>query len=362
VGGTSTCEGRLDGGEHPRELPFLLAPGGLRLVQIQATRRCNLRCRHCYSESGPDRAGSIPLPNLLEFLREARALRYGYVGVSGGEPLLWPDLERFLASALDVGFSTSVTTNGTLITPRKARELRALAGLVAVSVDGPEEDHDAMRGTPGAFAAMRRGIAALREAGVRFTVVFTLTRHNVHRLSWTYEFADEVGAVGLEVHPLAGSGAAEVNLPDAVPGSLEFSVAARLLALLARRRGPGGPGVILDAIQRAVVERSGWPLAAPDRASLTSAPFSDLVPSLVVEPDGRIVPYVYGFPRGMSLGVVGQSRLGEVAEAWRARNGEPLAGVVRATLSRLAALGAEYIDLFGELRLTAATRRNGPLT
>jgi pyruvate-formate lyase-activating enzyme len=342
-------------------LPFLLAPGGLRLVQIQATRRCNLRCQHCYSESGPDRAGSIPLPDLLEFLRDAHALRYGYVGVSGGEPFLWPDLERFLASALDLGFSTSVTTNGTLITPRKARALRALARLVAVSVDGPEEDHDAMRRTPGAFAAMCSGVAALREAGVPFTVVFTLTRHNVHRLTWMYAFADEVGATGVEVHPLAGSGAAEVNLPDAVPGSLEFSVAASLLALLAQRRGPGGPGVILDVIQRTVVERSGWPLAALDRASPASVPFSDLVPSLVVEPDGQIVPYVYGFPRGMSLGVVGQSPLGEDAEAWRARNGEPLAGLVRDTLSRLAALGAVYIDLFGELRLTAAARGNGLL-
>jgi MoaA/NifB/PqqE/SkfB family radical SAM enzyme len=352
--GTSTCEGQLDGRERPRELPFLLAPGGLRLVQIQALRRCNLRCRHCYSESGPDRAGSIPLPDLLVFLRDARALRYGYVGVSGGEPLLWPDLERFLASALDLGFSTSVTTNGTVITPRRARALRPLARLVAVSVDGPEEDHDAMRGTPGAFAAMRRGVAALREAGVPFTVAFTLTRHNVHRLSWTYQFADEIGAAGVEVHPLAGSGAAAVNLPDAVPGSFEFSVAAWLLALLAQRRGPGGPGVILDVIQRAVVERSGWPLAASDRAPPASAPFSDLVPSLVVEPDGRIVPYVYGFPRGMSLGVVGQRKLGEYAEAWRARNSEPLAGVVRDMLSTLAAAGAEYIDLFGELRLSAS--------
>src|SRR5262249_50049270 len=164
----------------------------------------------------------------LEFLRDARALRYGYVGISGGEPLLWPDLERFLASALDLGFSTSVTTNGTLVTPRKARVLRSLARLVAVSVDGPEEDHDTIRGAPGAFAAMRRGITALREADVPFTIVFTLTRHNVHRLTWMYEFADEVGAAGLETHPLAGSGAAEVNLSDSVPGSLEFSLAAWL--------------------------------------------------------------------------------------------------------------------------------------
>lgn len=348
----------MAGGERPRELPFLLAPGGLRIIQVQATRRCNLRCRHCYSESGPDRAGAIPLSDLLRLLREARALRYGYVGVSGGEPLLWPDLDRFLAAALDLGFSTSVTTNGTLLTPRRARALRALARLVAVSVDGPQEDHDLMRGTPGAFAAMRRGVSALREAGVPFTIVFTLTRDNVHLLSGMYALADDVGAAALEVHPLAASGAAEVNLPDAVPGSLEFSVAAWLLALLAQRRGPGGPGVILDAVPRAVVESSGWPAGSLAGAPPGTARFSDLVPSLVVEADGVIAPYVHGFPRSMSVGVVGQDALGEAAAAWTTRNGEPIAGLVRGMLDRLAARGAEYIDLFGELRVAAGA--HGP--
>jgi len=332
--------------------PFLLAPGGLRLIEVQPTRRCNLRCLHCYSESGPERSGALAIEKLEGFLQEARALGYGYVGVSGGEPLLWDDLERFLRAARSLGYSTSVVTNGTLLTPDRAAGLRGIARAVAVSVDGPPEEHAVMRGSPSAFPLMRRGLSILREAGIRFTLVFTLTRHNADRLRWLYEFADEVGAAAVEIHPLAGYGAAAANLRDAIPGSLEFQVAAWLLALLAERRSPGGPGVILDAARRAVVERSGWPLLD---GAFASARFCDLVPSLVVEPDGCVVPFIYGFPRHMSVTFVGRGPLADAVEEWRQRCGPAVVASVRSTVDRLAASGADYIDLFAEVLATALT-------
>jgi len=64
--------------------PFLLAPGGTRLVQIQPTRRCNLRCQHCYSQSGPEQREDLQYQPLETFLVQARDLGYNYVGVSGG--------------------------------------------------------------------------------------------------------------------------------------------------------------------------------------------------------------------------------------------------------------------------------------
>ena len=78
--------------------PFLLASGGTRIIQIQPTLRCNLRCAHCYTESGPDRHEEISLESLKGFLSEAGSLGYQYVGISGGEPLLWRGLEDFLAN------------------------------------------------------------------------------------------------------------------------------------------------------------------------------------------------------------------------------------------------------------------------
>lgn len=347
----------------PAETPFLFRAGGLRLIELQPTRRCNLRCRHCYSESGPGQDGFLDGAGLAAFVREAAALGYGYVGVSGGEPLLWPDLEPFLEAAVEAGLSTAIVTNGTLFTPARARRLGGLAGVIAVSVDGPPPEHDAFRGVPAAFARMREGLAILRGEGVPFVLVFTLTRTNAGRLDWLYGFADEVGAAAVEVHPLCSFGAAARNLPDAAPDTIEYRAAMVLLALLAQRRGEGGPAVFLDVVRCAVVEGSDWPLLPARAAMRGAARFADVVPSLVVEPDGCITPFIYGFPRRWAIGTVGGAPLAQAAGAWRARAEGPLADLVRATLDRLRGSGEELVDLFGQLLRTATdgTGRTGPL-
>ncbi len=335
--------------------PFLFASGGVRLIQIQPTLRCNLRCAHCYSESGPDKRGELPLASLARFVTDARELGYGYVGVSGGEPFLWSALDDFLDVVSDLHFSSSVTTNGTLLSPRRAARLRGRVGLIAVSVDGPPADHAAIRGSPTAFASMQKGLSVLRDAGIPFTLAFTLTRYNADRLRWLYEFADEEGAAGVHVHPLCDFGAASVNLRGAVPDSREFRVASWLLAALIQRRGPGGPVVTMDVTRRTSLEQSCWPMLTDDIERIRSTRFSDLVPSLIVEPDGCVVPFIYGFPRSYSIGFIDRERLAEAAEAWRTVHAADVTGIVRSTFERLAAEGAEYVDWFAEL-LEAAGR------
>lgn len=333
--------------------PSLLAQDGTRLVEIQPTLRCNLRCKHCYSESGPSRRGDLALESLKGFLAQAGDLGYGYVGVSGGEPLLWEGLESFLDFALDEGFSTSVTTNGTLLNEKKAAGLRGRAGIVAVSVDGPPEEHAAIRGSTSAFPAMQRGLAVLRDAGVPFSISFTLTRYNANRLSWLYEFADREGALGINVHPLCDFGAASIHLSDAVPDSIEFQVASWLLALLVQQRGPGGPAVTLDVVRRGRIEQSCWPLLQADDNQFDRWPFVELVPSLIVEGDGRISPFIYGFPAPWSLGDLEEKPLPEAAEVWAANCALPVATILRSTIARLAEARVEYFDLFGELLAAA---------
>lgn len=333
--------------------PFLLNAGGTRLIELQPTLRCNLRCAHCYSESDPDRRGELPLSSLTGFLESAANLGYGYVGVSGGEPLLWSHLEDFLDFARSTGFSTSITTNATLLTPKRAAALHGRTDLVAVSVDGPPADHAAIRGSDWAFPAMQRGLAALREEGIPFTLAFTLTRFNADRLSWLYRFADSEGASGINVHPLCNFGAASSNLSDAIPDGQEFQAASWLLALLVQGHDNGGPSVTLDAMRRSVIEQSRWPLLAEDEHHLRRAGFSDLVPSLVVEPDGCIVPFIYGFPRKWRLGYLDYDPLITASKTWIENCVGPVAHLIQSTLERLASQGADYIDLFGEVLASA---------
>ena len=125
------------------------------LISWNTTSRCNLFCRHCYRESGPenDRAGEMTTAEGRELIASIRRAGFRLLIFSGGEPLLREDIFDLVAAARDTGLMPAMGTNGTLLTGETAARL-AESGLrgVAVSVDSLDREyHDAFRGTPGAF-------------------------------------------------------------------------------------------------------------------------------------------------------------------------------------------------------------------
>ncbi|MEW6348728.1 MAG: heme b synthase [Thermodesulfobacteriota bacterium] len=183
----------------------------LRLVAWEMTRSCNLACVHC-------RAGACmePTPEDLS-TEEGRALIDGIAEVAkpilimtGGEPLLRPDLFELAAYARDAGLKPVLATNGTLVTPEIARETAAVGiQRVSVSLDGPtEQAHDTFRNVPGAFQASLKGIATFREAGVGVQINTTLTMDNRHQLAQIMKLAEEIGAVAFHVFLLVPTGRA----------------------------------------------------------------------------------------------------------------------------------------------------------
>ncbi len=81
--------------------------------------------------------------------------------------------------------------------------------------------------------------------------------------------------------------------------------------------------------------------------------FSELVPALVVEPDGCIIPFNYGFPREWSIGFIDREPLSAAIDKWRATYSECISDFLQSTLDRLAVMDAKYCDLFGEMLVTA---------
>ncbi len=131
------------------------------------THRCNLRCRYCgvWHDPGPEMDEAA----WKSLLTEAR--RSGTVSVSfcGGEPLLRPDLGGMLRHAAGLGLRTSLTTNGTFVTERAA-DLLPLDAMT-VSLDGPQEVHDAARGA----GSHRLALAAIAWGRSQGKAVFTAT-------------------------------------------------------------------------------------------------------------------------------------------------------------------------------------------
>ncbi|MBX9579328.1 MAG: radical SAM protein [Gemmataceae bacterium] len=287
------------------------------VIQVHPTRRCNLRCRHCYSLSGPGEATTLPAGLLRDALTAAAAEGFEAVGVSGGEPLVYPDLAAVLGHAKGLGLRTTVTTNGMLLTDRRLAELVPVADLIAVSLDGVPESHDRMRDHPGAFAAMAARLPALRDSGVPFGFIFTLTQHNLNELPWVAEFALGAGAKLLQIHPLEAAGRAAEVLPGAVPD--EFEAAVAFLTVDRLREAVGDALVIqLDLLSRdALPEVADRVFAGPAPADPDGVPFARLVAPLIVEPDGAVVPLAHGFARGFGLGNLYEAPLGELMARWR---------------------------------------------
>lgn len=192
-----------------------MSRGGARIVQIHPTLRCNLTCRHCYSESGPQRSEVLPIDVLRAAVSDARDEGYNVVSVSGGEPLLYRELPALLGHAKGLGLFTTVTTNGTVTTERRLAAVSDSLDLLAISLDGIPESHDEMRGA-GSFARMERRMQFVRECGIAFGFIFTLTQHNLHELGWVLDFCLEQGAALLQIHPLEGVGRASEELPESL--------------------------------------------------------------------------------------------------------------------------------------------------
>jgi radical SAM protein with 4Fe4S-binding SPASM domain len=113
---------------------------------------------------------------------------------SGGEPLTRPDLGELAHYARERGLRTVVSTNGTLITPEKAAELKAAEiGYVGVSLDGLETTHDRFRRRVGAFKMTLDGIRACREVSLKVGARLTLTRCNVGELEGIFELLEREG-------------------------------------------------------------------------------------------------------------------------------------------------------------------------
>jgi len=153
-------------------------------LQWSITDRCNLTCDHCYRDAPVTDLGREDLLGILDGFEMLLADmgRHGRVMLSGGEPMLSPHVLELAEACRVKSLPVRVLSNGTLIDAESARAL-AEAGVraVQVSVEGPPQLHDRVRGA-GTHAAALDGMRALREAGLEVTLAFTLTSENLNSL------------------------------------------------------------------------------------------------------------------------------------------------------------------------------------
>lgn len=319
-----------------------------RIVQVHPSRWCNLSCLHCYSSSGPYQTAKLPHDILCAALRDAAAEGYTWASISGGEPLMYGGLLHLLDAARSAGMGTSVVTNGILLDARRIEGLATRLDLLQISIDGRPELHDRIRGSEGAFRRMAGRLPHLREAGVPFGFVLTLSDDSFDDLLWALDFAAEQGARSFHIHGLAEKGRALVQLRGRGPSRSRAFDAWFAVQRLAKAYDDRMEVTIDLAPVTSIRDLYPELLSQEDP---TDWPLSQAVSPLVLEDDGTVVPFTYGFPRDHALGSMRKTRLSELARRWLAspRGYDLLRAQCRRTYAQVLAEGNEVLTWYREV-------------
>ena len=155
-------------------------------------RRCNLTCKHCYSISTDiDFPGELSTAEVYAVMDDLKGFRVPVLILSGGEPLLRPDIFDISRRAKAMGFYVGLSSNGTLITEANIDAIaQANYDYVGISLDGIGATHDRFRRKEGAFEASLNALRLCRERGTKVGLRFTMTRDNAHELSALLELME----------------------------------------------------------------------------------------------------------------------------------------------------------------------------
>jgi radical SAM protein with 4Fe4S-binding SPASM domain len=164
-------------------------------VGLELLPYCNLRCFHCYSDSGPDQSHTgLSLEKIKALCDELADLQVFKINLLGGEPFARRDITEIIQLAAQRSLAVTITTNGTLLNEWRLEALReAPPALIQVSLDGAcAETNDAIRGT-GSFDKAVRGLGLLMSAGVRTAIGTVACQRNYREIPNILRLTLELG-------------------------------------------------------------------------------------------------------------------------------------------------------------------------
>lgn len=163
------------------------------VVVWNVTRRCNLRCVHCYSHS-EDKSyqGELSFDEGKALIEDLSEFGSPVILFSGGEPLIRPDILELIQYAVKLGRRAVVSTNGTLITERVAAKLQEIGlSYVGISLDGLEQVHDSFRGIAGTFGRVMAAIKNCQDVGLKVGLRFTINKRNYQDIPGIFDLVEE---------------------------------------------------------------------------------------------------------------------------------------------------------------------------
>jgi MoaA/NifB/PqqE/SkfB family radical SAM enzyme len=201
-------------------------------VRWQLTNRCILKCKYCNVWQTPEE--EMSLGQITSLLDEMAAMGTQTISYSGGEPMLRKDIGTILEETAARGISTEMNSTGALV-PERMSELEHL-DFLKISLDGPEDIHDAVRGKNAFRIAMAAADACLTK-GKKFIFCSTLTRFNITETAYLLEIAKRYRTL-VAFQPLKSLYRGVKDVQDLEPGVQEYRAAVNFLIEETRKGNP----------------------------------------------------------------------------------------------------------------------------
>lgn len=316
-----------------------------RTVHLHLTRRCNLACLHCYSSSSPQATEAVKPGPVLGALEVLRSEGYEVLALSGGEPLLHPDLPAIARAARDLGFGVTLITNGVLMTERGLDTLADCIHGTAVSFDGAEAHHNHVRRRKDAFQRAVRALGLLRARGIGFALSCSVSHGRLEDVVELYHLADTQGARALQISPIVAVGR---GAEEGEAFALDEDEKARL-SLMARLLDAteDGPRVRAEVQSQADFQRAQAQFALLDPQAWDLR-LSDLVNPLVITETGRVQPFAYGLDPSHDLGRLDTDLRPQIA-AWRGVARDRLAWLVARSFTDPSVTAQGFVEWYADL-------------
>ena len=187
----------------------------LRCFYFYLTEGCNLNCRHCWISHPPKSQGHrqavLDFGLFQSMIQQGKKLGLKAVKLTGGEPLIHPQIKEILEFVRNEQLILNLETNGTLCTPEIAKILaQCRLELVSVSLDGKDvATHEAVRRVKGSFASAKEGICNLVSVGIKPQVIMSLMRSNVDQIRDVANLVKSLGASSLKFNMIQPSARGE---------------------------------------------------------------------------------------------------------------------------------------------------------
>jgi radical SAM protein with 4Fe4S-binding SPASM domain len=165
------------------------------LVVWNFTHKCNLKCKHCYSDAGNNPREELSTSEAIKVVNQIADFGVTSLAFSGGEPLMRKDFFEVAKHAVDSGLYVSVATNGTLLTEERAKKLKKIGlNYVEISLDGANsKTHDTFRGQTNSFDQALMGLKNCVKEDVCTCLAVTATKNNLNEIPSVFALAQEIG-------------------------------------------------------------------------------------------------------------------------------------------------------------------------